>query len=149
MQTPTNLICEVEDAKLAVNIDLAEWTFNELIDYVFASCQPNLNLKINGEIIDGTFHLSLSSLQGSNQNTSKLEISNLIQFNSTPDENPELPIGLKIVKKIVEIYDGLFLMSDIDQGEISVYLTLPLVSDLLPSVELQSQPAAISSQSLD
>ena len=142
-QMPTNLICEVEDAKLAVNIDLAEWIFNELIDYVFERCQPNLHLKINGEIIDGTFHLSLSSLQGSNQNTSKLEISNLLQFNSTPDENPELPIGLKIVKKIVEIYDGVFLMSGTDQEEITIYLTLPLApNNLSPQNLSQEYPHA-------
>ena len=138
-QMPTNLICEIEDVKLAVNIDLAEWIFNELIDYVFERCQPNLNLKINGEIIDGTFHLSLSSLQGSNQNTSKLEISNLIQFNSTPDENPELPIGLKIVKKIVEIYDGVFLISGSDREEITIYLTLPLAPDNLSPQNLSQE----------
>ncbi len=137
-QMPTNLIGEVEDAKLAVNIDLAEWIFNELIDYVFERCQPNLHFKINGQIIDRTFHLSLSSLQG-NQNTSKLEISNLIQFKSTLEENPELPIGLKIVKKIVEIYDGVFLMSGTDREKMTIYLTLPLASDNLSPHNLSQE----------
>ncbi len=148
---PSDLVCEVEDVKLAVNIDLAEWIFSELIDYVFDTYPANTHLKISGKTIDNTFHLSLSSSQEqtAGASNSDSEISKLIQFTSPTDENQELVIGLKIAKKIVEIYDGLFLMSDIDQGEISVYLTLPLVSDLLPSVELQSQPVAMSSQSLD
>jgi two-component system, sensor histidine kinase and response regulator len=143
-QLPSDLICEIEDAKLAVNADLAEWIFNELLDYVFDYCQSNICLKIHGQIIDDVFHLSLASSPGNNQITSNSEISNFIQFNSDPDENPELAIGLKIVKKIVEIYDGIFLMSSVDRDGISIYVTLPLTSDNL-SVTGSS---AISSENL-
>ena len=148
---PSDLFCEVEDVKLAVNVDLAEWIFSELIGYVFDTYPANTYLNISGKTIDNTFHLSLSSAQEkiAGASNSDAEISKLIQFKSPADESKELAIGLKIAKKIVEIYDGLFLISDIDQGEISVYLTLPLVSDLLPSVELQSQTPAMSNQSLD
>ena len=148
---PSDLFCEVEDVKLAVNVDLAEWIFSELIGYVFDTYPANTYLKISGKTIDNTFHLSLSSAQEkiAVASNSDAEISKLLQFKSPADESKELAIGLKIAKKIVEIYDGLFLISDVDQGEISVYLTLPLVSDLLPSVELQSQPVVMSSQNVD
>jgi two-component system, sensor histidine kinase and response regulator len=126
---PTDVICEVEAVQLAVDVDLAEWIFNELIDYVCDRSQANPRIKIHGETIDDIFHLSLSSLSGDHPTTSTPGISNLIQFNSAPDENPELAIGLKIVKKIVEIYDGIFLISGIDRSEITVYLTLPLAPD--------------------
>jgi two-component system, sensor histidine kinase and response regulator len=148
---PNDLICEVEDVELAVNVDLAEWIFSELIDYVFDTHPANTHLKISGKKIENTFHLSLSSSQSKATGTSSsdAEISKLIQFTSAADEDQELAIGLKIVKKIVEIYDGLFLISDVEQGEISVYLTLPLRSDLLPSAEFQSQPLTMSSQTVD
>jgi two-component system, sensor histidine kinase and response regulator len=125
---PVNLVCEIEDTKLAVDVDLTEWIFNELLEHVFDHCDANIGLKIHGETIDNIFHLSLSSLQENKPKISNSDISNLIQFNSAADENPELAIGLKIVKKIVEIYDGIFLMSSADQNEMTFYLTLPLVS---------------------
>jgi two-component system, sensor histidine kinase and response regulator len=127
--TSSDLICQIEAAKLAVNVDLAEWLFNELLDHVFARCKANACLKIQGQIIDDAFHFALSSLQTDRQHAPSSGISNFIQFKSSADENPELAIGLKIVKKIVEIYDGVFLISDADEGEISVYVTLPLASD--------------------
>jgi two-component system, sensor histidine kinase and response regulator len=125
---PANLVCEIEDAKLAVNVDLAEWIFNELLEHVFDYCDANIGWKIHGETIDNIFHLSLSSFQDNRSKASTSGISNLIQFNSAADENPELAIGLKIVKKIVEIYDGIFLMSGAEQNETTFYLTLPLAS---------------------
>ncbi len=130
MFMPSNLTCEIESTNLAVNIDLAEWLFTELLDYVLDRYQNNTFLKITGQAIDNSFHFSLSSLDKNDLSPSNSEISNLIQFNATPDENSELPIGLKIVKKIVEIYDGIFLISGIDRDEISIYVNLPLVAKI-------------------
>ncbi len=127
---PSNLCCEIESTSLAVNIDLAEWLFTELLDYVLDRSQNNTYVKVNGQVIDNAFHFSLSSQNEHDPSTSNSEISNLIQFNSTPDENSELPIGLKIVKKIVEIYDGVFLISGIDRDEISIYVNLPLAAKI-------------------
>jgi two-component system, sensor histidine kinase and response regulator len=127
---PSNLTCEVESTNLAVNIDLAEWLFTELIDYLLDRDRADTYLKINGHTIDNAFHFSLSSLKENKPTISTSEISNLIQFNATPDENSELPIGLKIVKKIVEIYDGVFLISGIDRDEISIYVNLPLAAEI-------------------
>jgi two-component system, sensor histidine kinase and response regulator len=139
---PSNLSCEIESTTLAVNIDLAEWLFTELLDYVLDRYQANAYLKISGQSIDDAFHFSLSSLNKNDSSTSNSEISNLIQFNSTPDENSELPIGLKIVKKIVEIYDGVFLISGIDRDEIEIYVNLPLASE----IESLTGIAALSNQ---
>ncbi len=139
---PTNLTCEVESTTLAVNIDLAEWLFTELLDYLLDRDRADTYLKINGQSIDNTFHFSLSSLKENNRSISTSEISNLIQFNATPDEESELPIGLKIVKKIVEIYDGVFLISGIDQDEISIYVNLPLATE----VEALTGSAHLSNQ---
>ncbi|WP_373542396.1 PleD family two-component system response regulator [Chamaesiphon sp.] len=139
-------LCEVEDMNLAVNADLAEWIFNELLDYVCDRCQTNFCLKIHGQAIDGAFHLSLSSLPLNNQTNSTSDISSFIQFNSSPEQNPELAIGLKIVKKIVEIYDGLFLMSVGDREEMTFYLTLPLIPESLPTAGSPSAAPTLSSQ---
>ena len=139
---PTNLTCEVESTTLAVNIDLAEWLFTELLDYLLDRDRADTYLKINGQSIDNSFHFSLSSLKENDPSRSTSEISTLSQFNPTPDEESELPIGLKIVKKIVEIYDGVFLISGIDRDEISIYVNLPLAVE----VEFLAGSAHLSSQ---
>lgn len=139
---PANLICEVENITLAMNTDLAEWLFTELIDYLLDRDRSDTYLKVNGQSIDNAFHLSLSSLKINDPSESNSEISKLIQFNSTSDENSELPIGLKIVKKIVEIYDGVFLISGIDQAEMSIYVNLPLIAD----VKALTESATLSGQ---
>ena len=147
LPTSNNHIYEIEDVILAVNVDLAELIFNELLDYVFDLDRANIFLKIHGQVIDDAFHLSLSSLQLNHQTGSSSEISNFIQFNTPTDENPELAIGLKIVKKIVEIYDGIFLMSSGDRDEVTFYLTLPLVPDSLPAIAEQLAVNPVSHQS--
>jgi two-component system, sensor histidine kinase and response regulator len=134
LPNPIDLICEIEDARLAVTSNHLQWVIDELLDRVFAASSANIHLKIHGEIMDNAFHLSLSSCQVKTTNTSlDSEMSKLIQFNSS-EAGQETEIGLKIVKKIVEIYDGIFLTSGIaeeaapaqSQEEITVYLTLPL-----------------------
>jgi two-component system, sensor histidine kinase and response regulator len=141
---PIDLICELEDAVLAVDIKHAQWMFDELLNYLFDTCNSNTNLRITSQVIDNSFHLSLSSCQENNLTTSNSEMSNLINFNSA-DEEQELEIGLKIVKKIIEIYDGIFLISGIGQNELTIYATLPLVVDTITGTKLQSESPATSS----
>jgi two-component system, sensor histidine kinase and response regulator len=141
-----DLVCDIESTNIAVNSDLAEWVFNEVLDYVFKNYQSNTYLKINGQVIDNSFHLSLANYQGS-PTDNHTDISTFIQFNSAEDETQDLEIGLKIIKKIVEIYDGIFLISGIDKNDISIYLTLPLVSTATPIIRSQIESLMESSHS--
>jgi two-component system, sensor histidine kinase and response regulator len=141
-----DLVCDIESTNIAVNSDLAEWVFNEVLDYVFKNYQSNTYLKINGQVIDNSFHLSLANYQGS-PTDNHTDISTFIQFNSAEDETQDLEIGLKIIKKIVEIYDGIFLISGIDKNDISIYLTLPLVSTATPIIRSQLESLMESSHS--
>jgi two-component system, sensor histidine kinase and response regulator len=139
--------CEVEDTELAVNDDLAEWIFNELFEYVFKHYRDNYSLKVYGKVIDNTFHFSLSNHLERDPNTLQ-DITEMIQFNSPTDVSSELELGLKIVKKIVEIYDGIFLISGIDREDIEIYVTLPLASEATSMKELQLGVPTISKQNL-
>ena len=145
---PSELICEIEGAKLAVNDDLAEWILNELLDYVFARHSDNVALKIQGKTIDNAFHLSLSQHPDHGDRKSDRTMTELIQFNSSADDNSELEIGLKIVKKIVEIYDGIFLMSGVDRAGTEIYVTLPLAVETAAINGLQFGLPTISKQNL-
>jgi hypothetical protein len=66
-----------------------------------------------------------------------------IQLSSSTYEERELKLGLKIAKKIVGNYDGVFLISNPDTDETTVYLTLPLVPNHLPLVGLQLNKSTI------
>ncbi|AFY95281.1 response regulator [Chamaesiphon minutus] len=134
---PSNLSYEIESTKIAINEDLAQWIFNELLEYVFARYQDDTYLKISGKIIDNAFHFSLSKRHKNDANSLESDMSDLIKFNSSDDESSELEIGLKIIKKIVEIYDGIFLISNFDREEIEIYVTLPLASENTSMTELQ------------
>ncbi len=131
-----DLVCDIQDPTMAVNPDLAEWVFNEALDYMFSNYQSNTYLKINGQVIDNSFHLSLSNCRGSSTDN-QADMSTFIQFNSAEDENQDLEIGLKIIKKIVEIYDGIFLISGIDKNDVAIYLTLPVVAATVPMTRSQ------------
>jgi two-component system, sensor histidine kinase and response regulator len=141
---PGNFICEIEDAKLAVNTNHFQWICNELIEYVLLNADSSLRIRIFGEIIDDAFHFSLSTYQGNVSNSSMLEMTKSIQLNPSTYEERELKIGLKIVKKLVNNYDGVFLLSSEDEENTTVYLTLPLVSERLPLNAPPLKTSAIS-----
>lgn len=143
---PDNLICEIKDVKLAVNPNHFQWICNELIEYVLSTVNPSTRTRIFGEIVDDTFHFSLSTYQGNISNPSIVEMTKTIQLDGSTYEERELKIGLKIVKKLVNNYDGVFLLSSANQEEITVYLTLPLVPERLPMTVLQPKASMISTR---
>ncbi len=129
---PKNIICEIEDVQLAVNTNHFQWVCNELLEYVLSTANPNSRTRIYGEVIDDVFHFSLSNYLRDGADISMIQMTKSIQVNSSTYEERELKIGLKIVKKLVNNYDGVFLLSSPDEEETTVYLTLPLVPERLP-----------------
>jgi two-component system, sensor histidine kinase and response regulator len=137
LETPNNIICEIEDVQLAVNTEHFQWICNELIEYVIGNSNPNSRTRIYGENIDNVFHFSVSNSLKDRADISTSEMTESIQLSSSTYEERELKIGLKIAKKIVGNYDGVFLISNPDTDETTVYLTLPLVPERLPLVGFQ------------
>jgi two-component system, sensor histidine kinase and response regulator len=141
---PNNLIYEIEDAKLAVNTSHFEWICNELIEYVLSTVNPNIRTRIFGEVIDDVFHFSLSTYQGNESNPSIAEMTKSVQLSSSTYEERDLKLGLKIVKKLVNNYDGIFLLSSDNEEDTTVYLTLPLVPERLPMMISDLKTSTIS-----
>ncbi len=97
----------MQAATVAVTEQHCEWILKELFDNAFKSSEPGLAIKIHGRIIDRSYHLWISDLQN--------EII----------ECQELIIGLKIVKKIVDIYEGSFARTIVGEDKM-ICVTLPL-----------------------
>lgn len=141
---PSNLICEVEDVKLAIDSDHFQWICNESIEHILQKASPSVSTRIFGETVGDTFHLSLSTSYRSESNSSITKTTKPIQMDLSAGKEQELEIGLKIVKKLVNNYDGTFLLSNDNEEETTVYLILPLVPNRLPLKESQSKTSVIS-----
>jgi two-component system, sensor histidine kinase and response regulator len=93
---------------------------------------------IHGRIIDGLFHFWIDDRELNSDIENRSILSELIQFDAELNECQELEIGLKIARKIVEIYDGLFLIGNTNREYTTIYITLPLATATSQSVPLAS-----------
>ncbi len=141
---PSNLICEIEDVKLAIDSNHFQWICNESIEHILQKASSSVLTRISGETVGDTFHLSLSTSYKSGSNSSITEMTKPIQMDLSAGKEQELEIGLKIVKKLVNNYDGTFLLSNANEEETTVYLILPLVPDRLPLKESELKTSTIS-----
>jgi two-component system, sensor histidine kinase and response regulator len=105
------LTVNIEAAELAVASDYLEYIVNQLLESILDIDDLEATINIYGHVIDDVFHLCVDNQEFEPDRTFNLELSKLIQFDCESNSDAELGIGLKIVKKIVEIYDGLFLMT--------------------------------------
>jgi two-component system, sensor histidine kinase and response regulator len=121
------LVFDLEDAELAVTTIHLEYIVGELYDRTLTASKPDALINIYGRVIDSAFHFCIDNRIVKPGDTPDAKLAELIKFNSEDNIDRELGIGLKIVRKIVEIYDGLFLMVTTDRDETTIYITLPLV----------------------
>jgi two-component system cell cycle response regulator len=128
------LIFDIEDTEIAVTPQHLQYIVTELLECALNVAQSELH--IHGRTIDNAFHFWIDSDRANIVEDSNSKLSELIQFNSGSEGDCELSLSLKIVKKIVEIYDGLFLSADTDRDSTTIYVILPLAMSpsLQPSV---------------
>ncbi len=123
------LVFDLEDTQVAVTSEHMQQIVTELVDRALANLtQSPADIYIHGRIIDGAFHFWLDNSALNEQQQKNAKLSELIGFNSGKNEAQELDMRLKIVKKIVEIYDGLFLMANTDRDRTTIYVVLPLLN---------------------
>jgi two-component system, sensor histidine kinase and response regulator len=80
--------------------------------------EPGVPIEICGKVSDRAFHLWIKD------GRSDYPLARPIVSNE--QEQQELGLGLKVVKKIVDLYDGTFMMNNNDRNQTTIYLTLPL-----------------------
>jgi two-component system, sensor histidine kinase and response regulator len=120
----SDLSIELEKARVNSTNQHCEWIVKELLDYSFNASQPKTPIAIKGRVVDKSFKLTVSHLY---REASEIDL--------TADIEGSLGLGLKIVKKVVGIYDGAFAVStvvNLDTAEKNCYdrtvsITLPLM----------------------
>jgi two-component system, sensor histidine kinase and response regulator len=133
----TKLIFDIEDVRIAVAPEHLQYIINELIDNTLDMSRPDVAIYIHGRIIDNLFHFWIDDRELKLGIENRSILSELIQFDAELNECQELEIGLKIAKKIVEIYDGLFLIGNTNREYTTIYITLPLATAASQSVPLE------------
>jgi two-component system, sensor histidine kinase and response regulator len=126
----TKLTLNIEDTSLAVKDKHLQYIVGELLDYALKSAESQDFVNIYGNVMEEAFHFYIDNREVSSTSNPTAKLSELTQFNSGLDSEPELGIGLKIVKKIVEIYDGLFLIENTNHNQTTIYITLPLAKSV-------------------
>jgi two-component system, sensor histidine kinase and response regulator len=124
----TRIIFDVEDVKIAVAPEHWQYIINELMDNTLNMSRPEIPIYIHGRISEDLFHFWIDDRELATGIDSSMILSELIQFDPGLNECLELEIGLKIAKKIVEIYDGLLLIGNTNREYTTIYITLPLAT---------------------
>ncbi|WP_309737880.1 hybrid sensor histidine kinase/response regulator [Chamaesiphon sp. OTE_20_metabat_361] len=113
-----DLLVDLSPANVSATDKHCELIVKELLDNAFKFSEPGVPIEIYGRAIDRSFHLWIRD------GRSDYPIDRPIDRANADDR--ELGLGLKVVKKIVDIYDGGFSVDTNDDNETTVYITLPL-----------------------
>jgi two-component system, sensor histidine kinase and response regulator len=120
------LVFDLEDPEIAVTPQHLDHIASELLDHALNVFKSEAEIHVHGRVIDNIFHFWVDERGVRSTDKSNAKLSELIQFNAGATVTQELGMSLKIVKKIVEIYDGLFLIANTDLDNTTIYITLPL-----------------------
>jgi two-component system, sensor histidine kinase and response regulator len=118
LEREDDLVLDLERADVAVTSKHCELIVKELLDNAFKFSEPGIRIEICGKVIARSFHLWIRD------GRSDYALDRAVDLRDS--EQQELGLGLKVVKKIVNMYDGLFAINTNDCNETIVHLTLPL-----------------------
>jgi two-component system, sensor histidine kinase and response regulator len=126
LQSPPQLIFDIEDADLAIKPKHLQYIIVELLDYILQVAPSPKAIHMYGHVIDDEFHFYLDN-RGTALSCLLLEkLSNSISRDSLPQSAYELPNSLRIAQQIIEIHHGKFAIEKSNPTRTTVYITLPL-----------------------
>jgi two-component system, sensor histidine kinase and response regulator len=128
------LIFDIQDPDVAVTPSHLQYIVNELLDNALTTFDAEIPIYVHGQVIDDAFHFWIDGKETNVIDKRSSKLSELIRFDAGFNEEAELDMGLKIVKKIIEIYDGLFLIANTDRDKTTIYVTLPLAMSQSPQL---------------
>ncbi len=124
-----DLICELEDIDVPVSEDNLKWMVDELLENAFKFSTPLTPVKVSSQLIKGAFHLSISDRGRGMTEEQISKIGAFMQFERRTYEQQGLGLGLKIVKKIIDISAGEFYLSSVYHEETTAHIKLPSISE--------------------
>ena len=142
LKVSTEVILDLEETQIAVAPDHLQYIINELMENTLNMSKPEVPIHIHGRVVDRLFHFWIDDCEIRTSLSRDSILSELIEFDPAFNEQQELEMGLKITKRIVEIYNGLFLIANTNREYTTIYITLPLagLANSQQSIEDVGQP---------
>ncbi len=126
-----DLVLDLEDVDISMNEKDFVSMLNELIENACKFSKAGTPIKLASCSKDDLLHLSISD-QGRGMTEDQINrIGAFIQFERRYYEQQGFGLGLKIAKKIVEIYQGKFSISSVYGQGTTINIELPLATSIL------------------
>lgn len=127
-RSDNDLIFELEDAEIALSDRYLLTILHELVDNAVKFSSSGTRITINSQVVDNMFNLSVHDLGRGMTKEQVDRIDAFVQFERKTYEQQGIGLGLRIVKKIVELAGGIFAINSIYQQQTTVNISLPLRS---------------------
>ncbi len=127
-RSDNDLIFELEDAEIALSDRYLLTILHELVDNAVKFSSSGTSITINSQVVDNMFNLSVHDLGRGMTKEQVARIDAFVQFERKTYEQQGIGLGLRIVKKIVELAGGIFAINSIYQQQTTVNISLPLRS---------------------
>lgn len=121
-----DLLCELGDAVVAVGNRDMRLIINELLENAFKFSKPETQVKLMSSVNNNKFHLTIVDHGWGMTNEQIARVGAFMQFDRKLHEQQGAGLGLKIVTKILEKYDGKLSISSIYNQKTNIDIELPL-----------------------
>jgi two-component system, sensor histidine kinase and response regulator len=121
-----DLIFDLEEAEIALSERYLLTILHELIDNAVKFSTAGTMIKISSQVVENMFNLSVKDLGRGMTEEQINRIDAFVQFERKTYEQQGIGLGLRVVKKIVELAGGNFSITSIYQQESTVNISLPL-----------------------
>lgn len=125
-QRSDDLVLELEDAEIAISEPNLWIILQELLDNAVKFSVVGSIIRIRSQVADNIFYLSVHDCGRGMTDEQITRIGAFIQFDRQNYEQQGVGLGLKIVKKIVELARGQFSITSVCQEQTTVNISLPI-----------------------
>jgi len=122
------LIFNLEEAEIALSDRYLLVILHELLDNAVKFSASGTTITVSSQVVGGRLQLSVQDL-GRGMTSDQIDrIGAFVQFERQSYEQQGIGLGLRIVKKIVELAGGDFSITSIYKQQTTIHLSLPLIS---------------------
>ena len=116
----------IESAEISLSEKYFLTVINELVDNAMKFSSLGTTIKVSSQVVEEMFNLSIQDLGRGMTEDQIDKIGAFMQFDRKIYEQQGIGLGLRIVKKIVELAGGKFSINSIYQQETTVNISLPI-----------------------
>ncbi|OYQ65034.1 hybrid sensor histidine kinase/response regulator [Pseudanabaena sp. SR411] len=125
-----DLSFDLEDAEIALSDRYLLTILHELVENAVKFSIAGTMIKISSHVLGNMFNLSVKDLGRGLTEEQINRIDAFVQFERKSYEQQGIGLGLRVVKKIVELAGGNFSITSIYQQETTIHISLPLYPQL-------------------